>query len=455
MVLDDDALTDLIAEVAENWLEHADLTERALAQLVATAHARGPEPVVTACREATLSSLAFLFGYSGRLLQRLGDGTITPGTTSQPAHSPRGPLIFLAAQHFHDVLQRLGELPCLLSTPSNSRYEVTAKDLRDRVEQYNDDNVLLEPTDVAIALARLRRADDHTGIDAPIRGCDLRLTQIIELWSSARVEPAGLSLTSGTVRGEAVLQVVGDVPATHGALGLDTAWNHPHHYEGSHPLHDVADLPALWSPAEGSTVDTRAHDIIMRLLPQHPGRPAGVVLRLLRWSDTDGALDGLISCATVAQRFGELLTVVTLATCSQLDPSQVKRLAPVLLDAWRDDRLTASDLANGWRSPMWEQLNLGSGRKTLERKPAKILPLLTLFIEAEAPALAWPLLTEIAETLAAAEKIPATTSTVFETVLSLLPEVPHKVELPNICALAQRKGKSKAITLARAIKEEL
>ena len=48
MVLDDDALTDLIAEVAENWLEHADLTERALAQLVATAHARGLEPVVAA-----------------------------------------------------------------------------------------------------------------------------------------------------------------------------------------------------------------------------------------------------------------------------------------------------------------------------------------------------------------------------------------------------------------------
>ncbi|MDO5082888.1 MAG: DUF6493 family protein [Arachnia propionica] len=455
MGLDDDALTELIAEVAENWLEHADLTERALAQLVATAHARGPEPVVAACRESTLSSLAFLFGYSGRLLQRLGDGTIRPGTTPRPARSPRGPLVFLAAQHFHDVLHRLGELPCLLSTPSNSRYEVTAQDLRDRVEQYNHDNVVLEPTDVAIALARLRRTDDHTGIDAPIRGCELRLAQVIEIWSSARIEPAGLSLSPGTARDEAVLQVVGDVPAPHAALGLDTAWNHPHHYEASHQLHDVADLPALWSPAEGSTVDTRPHDIIMRLLPQHPGRPAGVVLRLLRWSDTDGALDALISCATVAQRFGELLTVVTLATCSRLDPSQVKRLAPVLLDAWREDRLSASDLAMGWRSPMWEQLNLGSGRKTLERKPAKVLPLLTLFIEAEAPALAWPLLSEIAEGLAVAEKIPATASTIFETVLSLLPEVPHKVELPNICALADRRGKSKAITLARAIKEKM
>ena len=455
MVLDDDALTDLIAEVAENWLEHADLTERALAQLVATAHARGPEPVVAACRESTLSSLAFLFGYSGRLLQRLGDGTIRPGTTPRPAHSPRGPLIFLAAQHFHDVLHRLGELPCLLSTPSNSRYEVTAEDLRDRVEQYNHDDVVLEPTDVAIALARLRRADDHTGIDAPIRGCELRLAQLIELWASDQVEPAGLSLTSRTPGGEAVLQVVGDVPATHAALGLDTAWNHPHHYEASHPLHDVADLPALWSPAEGSTVDTRPHDIIMRLLPQHPGRPAGVVLRLLRWSDTDGALDALIACATVAQRFGELLAVVTLASCSRLDTSQVKRLAPILLDAWREDRLSASDLATGWRSLMWQQLNLGAGRKSLERKPAKVLPLLTLFIEAEAPALAWPLLVEIAETLAAQEKIPTTASTVFETLLALLPEVPHPVELPNICALAERKGSSKAIKTARAIKEKL
>ncbi len=45
--------------------------------------------------------------------------------------------------------------------------------------------------------------------------------------------------------------------------------------------------------------------------------------------------------------------------------------------------------------------------------------------------------------------------TVLETLLALLPEVPHPVELPNICALADRRGKSKAITLARAIKEKM
>ncbi|MDO5067823.1 MAG: DUF6493 family protein [Propionibacteriaceae bacterium] len=454
-VLDDLALAELTAEVSANWLEYADLTERALAQLVATAHARGPEPVVAACQGSTLSSLAFLFGYSGRLLARLGDGTIVPGAPPRSAHSPQGPLVFLAAQRFHDVLQRLGELPCLLSTPSNSRYEVTARDLRDRVEQYNRDSVLLEPTDVAIALARLRRSDDHVGIDAPIRGCDLRLAQVIELWASTSVEPAGLSLTSRNARGEVVLQVVGDVPTTHEVLGLDTAWNHPHHYEASHPMRDVADLPVLWSPAEGNTVDTRPHDIIMRLLPQHPARPAGVVLHQLRQSDTDGALDSLISCAVVAQHFSELLVVVALATCSQLEPLQVKRLALVLLDAWREGRLNASDLATGWRSSVWEQLNLESGRKTLDRKPAKVLPLLTFFIESEAPALAWPLLVEIAEGFAAAEKVPVGAAAVFETILALLPEVPHTVELPNITALADRKGSTKAIKTARLIKEAL
>ncbi|WP_185744405.1 hypothetical protein, partial [Arachnia propionica] len=75
--------------------------------------------------------------------------------------------------------------------------------------------------------------------------------------------------------------------------------------------------------------------------------------------------------------------------------------------------------------------------------------------EAGGLALVWPLLVVIAEELAAANKVPATASTIFETVLALLPEVPHRIELPNICALAQRKGKSKAITLARAIEEKL
>ena len=77
--------------------------------------------------------------------------------------------------------------------------------------------------------------------------------------------------------------------------------------------------------------------------------------------------------------------------------------------------------------------------------------MLASIAEAGGLALAWPLLTSISEELAGAEKLPTGVATVLESVLHLLPEVPGKPDLPNIAALAARKGGSKAVRVARRI----
>ena len=81
--------------------------------------------------------------------------------------------------------------------------------------------------------------------------------------------------------------------------------------------------------------------------------------------------------------------------------------------------------------------------------------MLTSIAEASGLALAWPLLTRIAEELAGTDKLPTGVATVLESVLNLLPEAPEKPDLPNITALAARKGNSKTVKVARRIVDRL
>ncbi|MDO5082880.1 MAG: hypothetical protein Q4D89_05710 [Arachnia propionica] len=452
LVLDDPALAALVTEIEDDWAERAEVTERALAQLVATAHARGPEVVVAACRAAAFDPSPIL-GHLPRLLARLGDGTIVPGTEPAPARSPEGPLVFLAAQRARDVLHRLGEIPSLLSTPSTARHEVTADDFRARLTQYLDADTPLEPTDVAIALTRIRPGADLTGCDAPIRGCEMRLAEVIDLWASTTPEPAEPVLRPTGTRGEEGLHVVGDALGWHEALGLDTVWQHPYPCDTGYRNHHVADLAEVWPGPADDYLHAPAHDVVLRLMPQHLGRPAWRAMLRLRWAEIADSLTGIVSCIEVAPRVTEPVTTAALAVAATVAAKDRDRIAAPLLAAWDEGRLTADDLLAGWHSPAWELVNRARGRNPVDRSPAKITALLAVLAEAGGLALVWPLLVEIAEELAAAEKIPAATSTVLETVLALLPEVPHAIDLPNIAALAARKGSSKAITLARAVTE--
>ncbi|RRD46909.1 hypothetical protein, partial [Arachnia propionica] len=142
-----------------------ELEERLLAVLVATASKRGPEVVVTACRSIDPHDAGSALT---QLLGTLGNGTIVVGTEPPSPTQDGDSLSFLGSQRMRGVLHRLGELPVLLSTPSTSRWEVTAADLRRRIERYRRDGIALEPADLAVALGRCDRdrCDELADIDA-------------------------------------------------------------------------------------------------------------------------------------------------------------------------------------------------------------------------------------------------------------------------------------------------
>ncbi|RRD04391.1 hypothetical protein EII34_10015 [Arachnia propionica] len=455
LVLDDPGLAALVSAVVEAWEEDPTVTERALAQLVATAHERGTEVVVAACTDLEAEDES---SYLQRLLAEIGDGTLTPGTEPPEVEPDGGPLLYLAAERARAVCHGLGRLPCLLSTPSDARFRVSVDDLRSRATRYVEAGVPLEATDVAVALGRLSRAEvtDLDGLEVPIRDCDLRLADVIDTWRQAGPGSAWLESEAVNPQWGRNLVVDGEDPFWHELLGLDTAWNRPYR-PGWFPPDDEWRPSAQWGAAVlGGAFGSRTEfPSVFTLLPGLPSRPAATALQLLTDSEPSAALDHVVLLASSASRFPELLAVAALATATTVAAKDRGRVAELLLAAWDEGRLIGDDLVAGWRSPAWDVLADKAVGKPVENSPAKLAPLLKDLAEAGALALVWPLLVVIAEELAAHEKTPAAASTVFETVLALLPEVPHKVELPNICALAARKGSSKAITLARAIEEKL
>ena len=396
-----------------------ELEERLLAVLVATASKHGTRDIVSACRSIDPhdagSPLTLLLGM-------LGDGTIVVGTEPEPPAQDGDALSFLGSQRLRGVLHRLGELPVLLSTPGTSRWEVTAADLRRCIERYRRDDIALEPADLAVALARCDRArcDELADIDAPIRGLDDGFASIFALWREATVEPPTY-LVDNPVGWQRPISVRGDAPWWHEMLG----------------------------------VASREHCIPAHLLPTHLARPVGEVFNDIARSGPAAALERLLGCLAVARRFDEPLAVATLATAGVIPVKDRASLAAELLQAWDEGRLVGDDLATAWHSPLWERFWPSNAYLCIERADAKVAALLALIAEAGGLAMAWPLLIEIAERAAGAEQIPATASGVLETVLAFLPDVPHPVELPNMCALAGRKGRSKAITTARAIVDRL
>ncbi|WP_278693020.1 hypothetical protein, partial [Arachnia propionica] len=134
LVLDEPALLALLTDIDTWWWLSAFRYERLLATLVATAHAGGPEHLVRLIGRNV--SPAGWCGFLTRLVVCLGDGTIVPGQGIRPAASQGGPLSFLAAQRARDVLGLLGELPCLLSTPTHEGFHISWEAFRERVGRF-------------------------------------------------------------------------------------------------------------------------------------------------------------------------------------------------------------------------------------------------------------------------------------------------------------------------------
>lgn len=486
LVLDEPALLALLTDIDTRWWLSAFRYERLLAALVATAHAGGPDHLVRLIRRNV--SPDGWCGFLTRLVVCLGDGTIVPGQGIRPAASQGGPLSFLAAQRARDIFGLLGELPCLLSTPTHEGFRVAWEIFRERVGRFREAGVELVPTDVAVALARLDRTcapRDVSDLDLPIRGVEVRLSEVLAHWRDDEPRPGALRLSPASEddrpylnRPVARLIADGDEPGTFEPLGLRNAWAERFHPDRSLYWEVVRDLPEAWPEPDPNAVihietvrddGTEVHvrpsgsilydsdsEAALTLLPEHPTRPAALVLQELGHNYPTDAVAGFLPIAGVAGRFGPVLSFVALAVISGAALKDRDRVAEALLTAWDEGRLRPGDLVDAWRSPWWDELNdmPRAKHETWPHSPAKTVTVLCTVADAGGLALAWPLLAAIAEELAGQQKTTAATATALEAVLRYLPEVRAAgvtVDLPNVAALAARKGTSKAVTVARRI----
>ena len=486
LVLDEPALLALLTDIDTRWRLSAFRYERILATLVATARAGDPEYLVRLIgRNVSPDGWC---GFLTRLVVCLGDGTIVPGQGIRPAASQGGPLSFLAAQRARDIFGLLGELPCLLSTPTHEGFRVAWEIFRERVGRFREAGVELVPTDVAVALARLDRTcapRDVSDLDLPIRGVEVRLSGVLARWRDDESRPGLLRLSPASEddrpylnRPVARLIADGDEPGTFEPLGLRNAWAERFHPDRSLYWEVVRDLPEAWPEPDPNTVihietvrddGTEVHvrpsgsilydsdsEAALTLLPAHPTRPAALVLQELGHNYPTDAVAGFLPIAGVAGRFGPVLSFVTLAVISGAALKDRDRVAEALLTAWDEGRLRPRDLVDAWRSPWWDDLNdmPRAKHETWPHSPAKTVTVLCTIADAGGLALAWPLLAAIAEELAGQRKTTAATATALEAVLRYLPEVRAAgiaVDLPNVATLATRKGTSKAVTVARRI----
>ena len=148
-----------------------------------------------------------------------------------------------------------------------------------------------------------------------------------------------------------------------------------------------------------------------------------------------------------ARSFGSVPSLAVAGGRTQLPPDSWGEAAVLLIDAWHDGRLLASDLVAAWRNP-W--------RTRLKIPPHRLVKTLNHVADTGGLALVWPLLVEVCEELAGMKQVPASALGLLEAVLRYLPAVRAAgvtVDLSNVATLAARKGNSKAVTVARRIVE--
>ena len=382
--------------------------ERWLAEVVAVAHADGLPELHRLTRTSTVDEVAELFGSLDNADQGRPDA-----------------LSRLTTLRLHEALERLGEIPCLLSTPSHERMLLGWEECAERVARHRETGVAVGPVDVAVALGRLdptTAPDDLTAFAVPILGRQRGLVEVLEAWrqpqppAEIRTHPPARKPVIGWARGSRPqLEILGAPAPGHGMLGVSSAWSQ---------AYQPKRLSRPWT---------------LQLLPFATSRPSVQLLQLVDAERTPPR-EPLLAVLQVAARVDPLLCFAALATVSQIPRPDA--VADALLTAWDEGRLAPSDLALAWSSPLAEHWVLN---------PSRLTAMTAMIAEAGGLALAWPLLLAVAESLAGATRRPASTGSVLETLLSYLPEVPGGALLPNIAALAASKGTTKAHRVAREI----
>ena len=429
LVLDNLGLALLLAELDIDRRSKPDLQERTLAALVATAHAHGVEKVRHAIRICIDSSQS-----GGSLLRRLLAKLDEQGDDVLENLGMLGsaPLTFLALQRAIDALNRLGELPCLLSAPTHAGYRIAWGAFAARARRYRETKVKVLPTDVAVALARLDRSEvpeDLSELTQAIRGVPVTLAAALRYWREHpsrvgrfRLLPSDSKKYDSSYYQSERLEVDGDEPTVHDMLKLRNSWTLPYK-----PVHAHEEDP--W---------------VSVLLPEHPTRPASMVLH----TSMTIAPDNFERIATTAPKIGPVGAFAALEMASRVDASKEnERIAALLFTAWDEERMTADDLVAAWNNP-W--------RKAWDLSRSRAMRVLGIVADTGGLALAWPLLSTIAEEVADQERVPPQDSGMLELALRYIPEVRAAgilIELPNITALAARPNPrgSKALSIARQI----
>ena len=397
--------------------EPTELHERGLAALVALGWAKGRDAFVETLR-GKVPRPGFWDGLLVQQVQRW---------VRKRFWMPRlAPLTRFAARRCNDVLDAIGRVPCLLSTPTHKNNRVSWQKFQDRLHRYAEKNVDVLPIDLFVALGRIDRTE-ATPCNLPGRVTKGRTVQeIVDLWLKTPAEPGRMEFAApGFRKGARARQrvrVAGDEPVVAKALGIKGPWNKTY---------------------QGPSGFLRERHAGRDLLPAHPTRMAMVALA----SPDETSAEEFTDAALVI-RFDTVLVLTGLIFASAAPPQGRDEIAGALLTAWDESRLNPEMLVAAWESP-WRQ----EWRDDIT--PVKVAAMLTTLAEAGGLALAWPLLTRIAEELAGTDKLPTGVATVLESVLNFLPEVPEKPDLPNITALAARKSNSKTVKVARRIVDRL
>ena len=419
-LLDEVEFNELIQHLTGAGTRHrepTELHERGLAALVALGWAKGRDAFVETLR-GKVPRPGFWDGLLVQQVQRW---------VRKRFWMPRlAPLTRFAARRCNDVLDAVGRVPCLLSTPTHKNNRVSWQKFQDRLHRYAEKNVDVLPIDLFVALGRIDRTE-ATPCNLPGRVTKGRTVQeIVDLWLKTPAEPGRMEFAApGFRKGARARQrvrVAGDEPVVAKALGIKGPWNKTY---------------------QGPSGFLRERHAGRDLLPAHPTRMAMVALA----SPDETSAEEFTDAALVI-RFDTVLVLTGLIFASAAPPQGRDEIAGALLTAWDESRLNPEMLVAAWESPWRQELRD-------DIAPVKVAAMLTSIAEAGGLALAWPLLTRIAEELAGTEKLPTGVATVLESVLNFLPEVPEKPDLPNITTLAARKSNSKTVKVARRIVDRL
>ena len=419
----DELIHRLDSEAPGSWAP-VEVYERGLAALVALGWAEGRDAVVERLHD-TLNHGPNTHGMWKQLVQRWLQRVTG---RKERGRSPRGAaLTRVAIRRCNDVLDAIGQVPCLLSTPTHKNNRVSWDKFRDRLLRYAEKDMEVLPIDLFVALGRIDRSE-AAPCALPGRVAGGRTVQeVVDLWLSTPAEPGRMSCVPPSIFGnEQSNQVCRRV-----------------RMEGDEPVvAKILKVAGPWDRTRRAPERSGEHDIGSTLLPAHPIWAATAAQVNLPFGSSS-AWEITEAVASVLH-VDPVMALLAFVFASGASPQGRDEIAGALLSAWDESRLNPEVLVAAWDSP-WRQ----EWRDDIA--PVKVAAMLTTLAEAGGLALAWPLLTRIAEELAGMEKLPTGVATVLESVLHLLPEVPGKPDLPTVAALAARKGSSKAIKVARQI----